>query len=54
VDKNWSIRAELAQAMSRLLGADLGDVKKISQLNLDIREHLMDTTLIDALAEILV
>jgi hypothetical protein len=39
--------------MGRMLGAELGDVKKISQLNLTIQEHLMDATLMEALAEIL-
>jgi hypothetical protein len=52
VDKNWTVRAELCQSMNRMLGADLGDVKKISQLNLTIREHLMDATLMEALTEI--
>ena len=47
------MRAELCQGMERLLGADLGDVRKISQLNLSIAEHLMDSTLMDALAELL-
>jgi hypothetical protein len=53
MDPGWLVRAELAQAMGRMLGADLGDVKKISQLNLSIREHLMDATLMEALGEIL-
>ncbi|MCW2959695.1 MAG: hypothetical protein JWM90_82 [Thermoleophilia bacterium] len=52
-DTNWSIRAELCQGMERLLGADLGDVRKISQLNLSIAEHLMDATLMEALIELL-
>jgi len=52
-DPMWTMRAELCQAMSRLLGADLGEVKKISQLNLSIGEHLMDATLMEALVEIL-
>lgn len=52
-DPHWTVRAELCQAMSRLLGADLGEVKKISQLNLSIAEHLMDATLMEALIEIL-
>ena len=51
-DQHWTVRAELCHAMSRLLGADLGEVKKISQLNLNIREHLMDATLMEALIEI--
>lgn len=53
LDANWSIRAELCQGMERLLGADLGDVRKISQLNLSIAEHLMDATLMEALGELL-
>jgi hypothetical protein len=52
-DAAWSVRAELAQGMERLLGADLGDVRNISQLNLTIGEHLMDATLMDALIELL-
>lgn len=53
VDASWTVRAELVQGMNRMLGADLGDVKKISQLNLNIGEHLMDATLMDLLTEIL-
>lgn len=53
VDGDWSVRAELCQDMNRMLGADLGDVRKISQLNLNIREHLMDATLMEAFTEIL-
>lgn len=53
LDANWSVRAELCQGMERLLGADLGDVRKISQLNLSINEHLMDATLMEALVELL-
>lgn len=53
IDTGWSIRAELCQGMERLLGADLGDVRKISQLNLSIAEHLMDATLMEALCELL-
>jgi hypothetical protein len=53
IDAGWSIRAELCQGMERLLGADLGDVRKISQLNLTIDEHLMDATLMEALGELL-
>ncbi len=52
-DPGWSVRTELFQGMERLLGADLGDVRKISQLNLSIGEHLMDATLMEALAELL-
>lgn len=52
VDKDWTLRAELCQSMSRLLGAELGDVRKISQLNLSLSEHLNDATLMDAMAEI--
>lgn len=54
LDADWSIRAELCQGMERLLGTDLGDVRKISQLNLVIAEHLMDATLMEALVELLV
>ena len=53
LDPGWSVRSELCQGMERLLGADLGDVRKISQLNLSIGEHLMDATLMEALAELL-
>ncbi len=53
LDDGWSVRTELCQGMERLLGADLGDVRKISQLNLSIGEHLMDATLMEALAELL-
>ena len=53
LDKGWSVRGALCEATSRLLGADLGDVKKISQLNLSIGEHLMDATLMEAFMEIL-
>jgi hypothetical protein len=53
IDTGWGVRSELCQGMERLLGADLGDVRKISQLNLSIAEHLMDATLMDALAELL-
>lgn len=53
LDANWSVRAELCQGMERLLGADLGDVRKISQLNLSIEEHLMDATLMEALGDLL-
>ncbi len=53
LDPGWSVRTELCQGMERLLGADLGDVRKISQLNLSIGEHLMDATLMEALAELL-
>jgi hypothetical protein len=53
LDAGWSVRAELCQGMERLLGADLGDVRKISQLNLSIGEHLMDATLMEALGELL-
>jgi len=53
IDTGWGVRTELCQGMERLLGADLGDVRKISQLNLSIGEHLMDSTLMDALAELL-
>lgn len=53
LDPGWSVRTELCQGMERLLGADLGDVRKISQLNLSIAEHLMDATLMEALAELL-
>lgn len=52
-DGDWSARAELSQGMERLLGTDLGDVKEIGQLNLSIREHLNDSTLIDVLVELL-
>jgi hypothetical protein len=53
LDTGWSAREELCQGMERLLGADLGDVRKISQLNLTIDEHLMDATLMEALGELL-
>ncbi|MCW2955219.1 MAG: hypothetical protein JWO69_88 [Thermoleophilia bacterium] len=53
LDPGWTVRAELCQGMERLLGADLGDVRKISQLNLSIAEHLMDATLMEALTELL-
>lgn len=53
LDPNWGVREELCQGMERLLGADLGDVRKISQLNLSIEEHLMDSTLMEALGELL-
>ena len=53
LDPGWSAREELCQGMERLLGADLGDVRKISQLNLSIAEHLMDATLMEALGELL-
>jgi hypothetical protein len=53
LDAGWTVRAELCQGMERLLGADLGDVRKISQLNLSIGEHLMDMTLMEALGELL-
>lgn len=52
VDGDWSVRAELAQGMERLLGADLGDVKKISKLNVALAEHLMDATLAEAFLEL--
>jgi hypothetical protein len=54
IDTGWGVRSDLCQGMERLLGADLGDVRKISQLNLSIAEHLMDATLMDALTELLV
>ena len=53
LDAAWSVRSELCQGMERLLGTDLGEVRKISQLNLSIAEHLMDATLMEALAELL-
>jgi hypothetical protein len=53
LDAGWGVRADLCQGMERLLGADLGDVRKISQLNLSIGEHLMDATLMEALGELL-
>jgi len=53
LDPTWTVRAELCQGMERLLGADLGDVRQISQLNLSVEEHLMDATLMDALIELL-
>lgn len=53
LDPGWSVREELCQGMERLLGADLGDVRKISRLNLSIDEHLMDATLMEALGELL-
>ncbi|MCW2927904.1 MAG: hypothetical protein JWM86_1872 [Thermoleophilia bacterium] len=53
IDPGWSVRTELCQGMERLLGADLGDVRKISQLNLSIGEHLMDATLMEALGDLL-
>jgi hypothetical protein len=53
LDPGWGVREELCQGMERLLGADLGDVHKISQLNLSIGEHLMDSTLMEALGELL-
>jgi hypothetical protein len=53
LDPDWTVRAELCQGMERLLGTDLGDVRKISQLNLSIGEHLMDATLMEALIELL-
>lgn len=53
LDAGWGVREELCQGMERLLGADLGDVHKISQLNLSIEEHLMDATLMEALGELL-
>lgn len=53
MDGDWSIRAELAQGMERLLGADLGDVRKISKLNVVIAEHLMDATLMEAFVEVI-
>lgn len=53
LDPGWSVREELCQGMERLLGADLGDVRKISRLNLSIAEHLMDATLMEALGELL-
>ncbi|MCB0878616.1 MAG: hypothetical protein KDC46_06505 [Thermoleophilia bacterium] len=53
LDPGWGAREELCQGMERLLGADLGDVRKISQLNLSIREHLMDATLMEALCDLL-
>ncbi len=53
LDPGWTAREELCQGMERLLGADLGDVRKISQLNLSIAEHLMDATLMEALGELL-
>jgi predicted RNA methylase len=39
--------------MERLLGADLGDVRKISKLNVVISEHLMDATLMEAFIEVI-
>ncbi|MCW2973513.1 MAG: hypothetical protein JWN72_1786, partial [Thermoleophilia bacterium] len=53
LDPTWTVRAELCQGMERLLGADLGDVRQISQLNLSVDEHLMDATLMEALVELL-
>lgn len=53
VDRNWQIRSNLVEGLNRLLGADLGEVKKISKLNLTMGEHLMDATLMELLCEIL-
>lgn len=53
LDPTWTVRAELCQGMERLLGADLGDVRQISQLNLSVAEHLMDATLMEALVDLL-
>ncbi|MCW2923956.1 MAG: hypothetical protein JWM98_1360 [Thermoleophilia bacterium] len=53
LDASWTVRDELCQGMERLLGADLGEVRKISQLNLSVQEHLMDATLMEALGELL-
>ena len=53
LDSSWTIRAELCQGMERLLGADLGDVRQISKLNLSVEEHLMDATLMEALTDLL-
>lgn len=53
LDPKWRARTELCQGMERLLGTDLGDVEKISQLNLSISEHLMDASLMEALIDLL-
>lgn len=52
-DPNWRLRDEMVIGLNRLLGADLGEARTISQLNLTIAEHLMDATLIELLCEIL-
>lgn len=52
-DRNWAIRSALVEGLNRLLGADLGEIKKISKLNLSMSEHLMDATLMEMLCEIL-
>ncbi|MCW2949750.1 MAG: hypothetical protein JWN41_763, partial [Thermoleophilia bacterium] len=53
VDPSWTVRAELCQGLERLLGSDLGDVREIGELNMSVDEHLMDATLMDALAGLL-
>lgn len=52
-DRDWTVRAELVQGMGRLLGTDLGDARKISQLHLSVTEHLNDATLMECLTDIL-
>lgn len=52
LDTQWTARAELCQGLERLLGTDLGDVRKVGQMNLTVQEHLMDTTLVEALVDL--
>lgn len=53
VDRSGTARAELVHGLSRLLGADLGDARKVKNMTLNIAEHLNDATLVECLAEVL-
>jgi hypothetical protein len=46
-------RAELVHGLARLLGADLGDARKVKNMTLNIAEHLNDATLVECLTEVL-
>jgi hypothetical protein len=53
LDPKCITRERLAEAMERMLGADLGHAKKISRLNLDLMEHLNDPSLMEMFTETL-
>lgn len=53
IDADWTIRAELVQGLSQLLGRNLGDPRSITDKHLSVTEHLMDATLMEVLTDTL-
>ncbi len=52
-DDSWTARTELAGAISRMIGTDLGEIARIGRIRLTLGEHLNDDTLMEMFTDML-